>query len=49
LSVAKNAKIHIGRSLQRAWRESLGVIEHSGRALCILHTESVGRSVIVYF
>ena len=48
MSVAKKAKNITGRSFQETWTESLGVIERSGKASCILRAESVGRTVIVY-
>jgi len=46
MSVAKKTKKYIRRSFQEAWTESFGVIGCSGKPLCILCTEIVGRSVI---
>jgi len=47
MSLVKKAKKYIGRSFQEVWKESFGVIGRSGKALCILCTEIIGRSVIV--
>ncbi|XP_060548259.1 general transcription factor II-I repeat domain-containing protein 2A-like [Pantherophis guttatus] len=41
MSAAKKAKRDSGRSFQEAWTESFGVIEHNGKALCVLCNESV--------
>ncbi|XP_034259776.1 general transcription factor II-I repeat domain-containing protein 2A-like [Pantherophis guttatus] len=41
MSAAKKAKTDSGSSFQEAWTESFGVIEHYGKALCILCHESV--------
>ena len=35
------AKTHSGRSIQEAWTESLGMIESTGKVLCILCNESI--------
>lgn len=41
MSTAKKAKTDSGRSFQEAWTETYGVIERSGKALCIMCNESV--------
>jgi len=46
MSVAKKAKEYIGRSFQEARRESFRVTGCNGKSICILCTETVGRSVI---
>ncbi|XP_072282287.1 general transcription factor II-I repeat domain-containing protein 2-like isoform X2 [Pyxicephalus adspersus] len=40
-STAKKAKTDSGRSFQKAWTETFGVIECNGKALCILCNKSV--------